>query len=88
MYLIHVYINMKRIALEMYSYFMCIGILLAVDAYIPHVYLVPTESRKEIGFLGIGVTKPLCWCWESNLSLLEEHPVFLIPEPPVQPHIT
>ena len=47
------------------------------------------KPEKGIGFPGTGVTdgrEPPCGCWGLNLGPLEEQPVLLIAEPPLQSH--
>lgn len=54
MHSIHMRINIKYITLEIYFYFMHVGIWSAVRTYVPHVCLLPTEARKDTGFPGTG----------------------------------
>jgi hypothetical protein len=45
----------------------------------------PKEGIGSPGTQVSGVCKPLCGCWDSNLSPLEEQSVLLTAEPSLQP---
>ena len=48
----------------------------------------PQRTEEGVRTPGTGITdscEPLCGYWELNLSSLEEHPVLLLTEPPLQP---
>ena len=51
------------------------------------VCIVPAEARRGAGSPGTGATggcEPPCRCWEPNLGPLQEQPVLLPAEPPLQ----
>lgn len=57
--------------------------------YIPHVCLVPKETRRGYGYTITGVMdgcESPCMCWELNSGSLQEQQVILTTEPCLQPH--
>lgn len=54
-------------------YFMCSSVLPACLSVVPHVCLVPGETRRGSKFPGTEVSdvcKPLCGCWDRKLDPL------------------
>ena len=47
-----------------------------MDAWAPHVCLVPREDRRGVGAPGAGVTDGHGECWGPNLRPLQEQHVF------------
>ena len=67
----------------------CVMGVLPTCMSVPHVCLVHTDNRRDMGFLGTGLIdycEPPCGCWELNTGPLEEQVVLLITELFLQLH--
>lgn len=79
LWFINVYLLFKT---NFYS-FMHMGVL-CLFVCLPHVCLVPTESRGCWGPWNWSYKVSPCGCWEYNLDPLEELPVWVTTEPFLQ----
>jgi hypothetical protein len=52
-----------------------------------YLFIMYTADQKRAPDLIIGGCEPPCGCWELNSGPLEEQPVYLTSEPPLQPHM-
>lgn len=78
--------SISSIYLKFYI-FMCLSVL-PTCMFISTCVQCLRRPDKGFGSLGTGILSGLvlpCGFWESNLSSLEEQPVFLTAEPSVQP---